>query len=126
MLFSIAVCNYILAPPVEEFSSPGYEYGKNYANNSYCRYHINVPDDKAIKISFHYMSLESSESCSKDWIRIYEGGILRRTFCSYKSRYLSWSSQESNVLMIFQSDSSNSSRGFYGSYSVVNKREFPT
>jgi len=115
------VCDYVLTPPMTTFSSPGYKYQTKYANNSYCRYHFKVPAGKTMKISFEYLSLQSSESCSKDSVKVYENSVLKATYCGFKKYGFSLSLHESEAVMIFQSDSSNSSYGFYGSYSILDQ-----
>ena len=78
-----------------------------------------------MKINFGYMSLQSSESCSKDSVKIYENAVMKGTYCGYKKYGFSLSLRENEAVMIFQSDSTNSSYGFYGSYSILDQRELP-
>ena len=116
----LLVCNYTLTPTSYRFSSPGYP--SSYPHNAYCEYHFKVPEDKAVRIYYQYFSLESSLSCAKDSVKLYENNILKATHCGYKS-YLSWNSKESQVLMTFKSDGSSASYGFYGYFSPISKRK---
>ena len=115
------VCNYTLTPPSYRFSSPGYP--SSYPNNAYCEYHFKIPQDKAVRIYYDHFSLESSSSCAKDSVKLFENNILKATYCGNKYS-LSWNSKESQVLMIFKSDASITSSGFYGSFSLRTKRKF--
>ena len=119
--FNISVCRYFIDAPPYKFSTPGYP--SNYPNNSHCEYHIKVPKDKAVKIHFGFFSLQSSDGCRNDSLKIYERGALKATFCGHKSSTV-WSSVESDVLLVFQSDSTTSSSGIYGYCQVVEKRKF--
>ena len=76
-----------------------------------------------MKIHFSQFSLESSQSCVKDSVSVYENGILNATFCGTKYSPSSWSSIGDVVLMTFQSDQSVVSKGFYGYYSVFTNRK---
>ena len=117
----LLVCNYTLTPPLYRFSSPGYP--SSYPHNAYCEYHFKVPQDKAVRIYYQYFSLEASSSCAKDSVKLYEKSIMKATYCGYISS-VSWHSKESQVLMIFKSDASITSSGFYGSFSLLTKRKF--
>ena len=116
----LLVCNYTLTPPSYQFSSPGYP--SSYPHNAYCEYHFIVPEDRAVRICYNQFSLESSSSCTYDSMKLYEKGILKATYCGYKSDF-SWNSKESQVLMTFKSDALATSYGFYGSFSLTSKRK---
>ena len=63
-----------------------------------------------------------SNGCQNDSLKIYERGSLKTTLCGEKSSTV-WSSVESEVLMIFKSDSSSSSSGIYGYFELIEKRK---
>ena len=117
---SFLVCNYTLTPTSNRFSSPGYP--NKYPNNAYCEYHFKVPEGRVVKIYSTYFSLESSAFCTKDSVNLYEKNILKARLCgSLPSR--TWISNETDVLMVFKSDASVTSNGFYGYFFAVIKRK---
>ena len=67
--------------------------------------------------------MESSESCTKDAVSLYENGNLSTTFCGVKSFSNPWKSVGDSVLLSFKSDHSHASAGFYGYFSIFTYRK---
>ena len=105
------------------FASPNYPL--NYPNNVYCEYHFKAPQNKAMQIVFAYFTLEQSQSCAKDSVKLYEKNILKQTFCGIQNTRR-WYSTESEVLMVFKTDASGTASGFFGVFSLTNKRKLHT
>ena len=102
------------------FTSPGYP--DQYPSNVSCRYHIQVPDGKIVRIHFEAFLLQTGIFCAKDSVQIYENNTLQETLCGYQPKTV-WESRESQVLMVFKSDGSITSRGFSGYITLADKRE---
>lgn len=121
-IYLFSVCNYTLSSTSTYFSSPGYPNG--YPPNTTCQYHFNVPENKVVALLFSRMFLKHSSSCVEDSIKIYYNNVLQRTLCGYNSN-LRWLSNNSDVLMVFKSDSAITSNSyyFYGYLMQYNKRK---
>ena len=115
------VCNYTLEAPAFNFTSPGYPNA--YPNGIFCQYRFKIALGQAVKIYFTEFSLESSESCAKDAVSLYENGNLSTVVCGLKSFSNPWMSVGDSVVMRFKSDRSHTSKGFYGYFSFFTYRK---
>lgn len=97
--------------PSTFFSSPGYPNA--YPNNITCEYHFKVPEGNKFLIQLAHLSLESSLSCTKDSIKIYENQTLQMTLCGNGTSG-PWFSKGNEAYAVFTSDLSVTSSGFYG------------
>ena len=118
----VPACKYNLKSPSYTFSSPGYP--SNYPSVTDCQYHFKVANGRSIRLSFNFISLQSSPSCREASIQIYESGTLKETICGASQASKTWLSTGNEVFMTFQANSTTSSKGFYGSFSPVLKRKF--
>ncbi|XP_065056204.1 cubilin-like isoform X2 [Rhopilema esculentum] len=112
------VCNYSLTETSTMFTSPGYP--DQYPSNVSCRYHIRVPDGKIVRIHFETFLLQAGIFCAEDSVKIYENNALQETLCGYQPKTV-WESKESQVLLVFKSDGSITSRGFSGYITLADK-----
>lgn len=76
-----------------------------------------------MQISMTRFNLEQSPSCAKDSVALYEGGsILQDKICG-SFWPPSWTSNGSEVLLIFQADGTKPSYGFTGYLSERKRRK---
>ena len=101
------------------FRSP--YYPQNYNNKAWCKWHIEVPWNSAILITFDDVSLESG-CCWCDFVNVWETlmngkTVLIGSVCSMTTPQLN--SSGNNVTVIFQSDASWSGKGFRARYQAI-------
>ncbi|XP_072010324.1 cubilin [Engystomops pustulosus] len=94
------------------FTSPNYP--NNYPTNSECVYTISAAVNKQIRLNFTSFTIESSTSCTKDYVEIRDGGYetspLLGRFCRERPPVII---SHSNKLWVkFRSDSSFTYKGF--------------
>ena len=70
------------------------------------------------------MTLQSSTSCVNDSLKIYDGGLLKKTYCGNYIYVLEYKSIESTVVLVFQSDATVTDRGFKVQYTTSVKRKY--
>ena len=103
------------------FRSP--YYPQNYNNKAWCKWHIEVPWNYAILITFDDVSLESS-CCWCDFVYVREtiNGItvLIDQVCDMTTPQLN--STGNNVTVIFRSDDTLSGKGFRARYQAIKIR----
>ena len=106
------------------FRSP--YYPQNYNNKAWCKWHIEVPWNYAILITFDDVSLESS-CCWCDFVYVREtiNGItvLIDQVCDMTTPQLN--STGNNVTVIFRSDDTLSGKGFRARYQAIKIRGKP-
>nr|XP_014352459.1 PREDICTED: embryonic protein UVS.2-like [Latimeria chalumnae] len=97
------------------------DYPSQYPKNSFCIWLIRLPKtSKLVRLDFFQFHIQSSSSCKKDYIKIYDGlTTAARVFldktCGKKELPRLMSS--SNVMLIeFASDAKVSKSGFAGTY----------
>ena len=103
------------------FRSP--YYPQNYSNKAWCKWHIEVPWNYAILITFDDVSLESG-CCLCDFVYVRETingtTVLIDQVCDMTTPQLN--SSGNNVTVIFRSDFSLSGRGFRARYQAIKIR----
>ncbi|XP_055914618.1 cubilin homolog isoform X2 [Eupeodes corollae] len=111
-------CGGILTADHGSISSPFYP--QNYANDVQCEWRISVNKGSTILMVFDDLSLESLLACAFDFIDIFDGSTPEKRkigrYCEKSNSPITLETTGSNALIRFQSDSSNSDRGFYISY----------
>ncbi|XP_077342767.1 scavenger receptor cysteine-rich domain-containing protein DMBT1-like isoform X3 [Lithobates pipiens] len=114
-------CGGVLTYPSGVFSSPFYP--GLYPNNALCIWEIRVLPGHTVDLSFLYMDLEYTSSCSYDSVTIYDGlplssSPLGKICSSVNSTFKS----SSNVMgVVFRTDSSVQRSGFQAFYSSSSK-----
>ncbi|KAM9316697.1 scavenger receptor cysteine-rich domain-containing protein DMBT1-like [Gastrophryne carolinensis] len=110
-------CGGVLSEPSGIFSSP--LYPGLYPDNAFCTWEIRVLPGHVVDLSFVYMDLEYTSSCSYDYVMIYDGLPLTTLplgkICSpINSTFTS----SSNVMgVVFRTDGSVRRTGFQAVYS---------
>ena len=103
------------------FRSP--YYPQNYNNKAWCKWHIEVPWNYAILITFDDVSLESG-CCRCDFVYVREtinGTTVHiGSVCDMTTPQLN--STGNNVTVIFRSDYSLSGKGFRARYQAIKIR----
>ena len=105
------------------FTSPGYP--SNYPGNSNCLWKIVAPDNYKIEIRFTSFSMERHDSCTYDYVRIYEGDSVdtfskRETFCGSSLPGSTTYSSTGNIMTAkFKSDGSEHFRGFRATVKAI-------
>lgn len=99
-------------------------YPQNYNNKALCKWHIKVPRNYAILISFEDVSLEWN-GCHFDFVNVQETftngtQVLIGSVCETST--LQIRSSGNNVTVIFSSDASLSGRGFKARYQAIKIR----
>ena len=97
-------------------------YPKNYPNNRICKSKIKVATGSRVQLSFTNIDIEPDPSCGYDSLSIYNGPdetapLLGRYCGTHAASALTSSSSE--VLIIFNSDLSNTGRGFQVTYNSI-------
>ncbi|XP_032593172.1 dorsal-ventral patterning protein tolloid [Drosophila grimshawi] len=98
-------------------------YGSiNYNHNMYCDWRIEADPDSSVKIKFLRFEVEYSERCDYDFLEVTEEGNAMNTihgrFCGKRKSLIIVSNSDS-LLLKFQTDESNSLRGFAISFMAV-------
>ncbi|XP_002073258.3 dorsal-ventral patterning protein tolloid [Drosophila willistoni] len=103
------------------YSHPRYG-SRNYKRNMYCDWRIQSDPDSSVKIKFLHFEIEYSERCDYDFLEITEEGYSMNTihgrFCG-KHKPPIIISKSDTLLLRFQTDESNSLRGFAISFMAV-------
>ena len=98
------------------FTSP--RYPKNYPNNALQNYIIKINQDGLIDINFEVFALESSSTCSYDYVKFYHvigsSRTLAATYCGEGPKKCNSATNE--VLVQFKSDGSSTRKGFFATY----------
>lgn len=101
---------------LQNFTSPGYPDG--YDNNLVCRYTISAPPTRTVMLNFTDLRLEDSTSCRYDSVKVYDGpsdtDALLGNYCGRTSVEVYSTTQ--TMLVIFASDASVTSAGFFATY----------
>ncbi|XP_055842375.1 cubilin homolog isoform X2 [Episyrphus balteatus] len=113
-------CGGVLASDHGSVASPFYP--QNYGNDVQCEWRISVSKGSTISLVIEDLSLESLLSCSFDFVEIFDGPTAEKRkigrYCEKtENTPMSIETTSSDALIRFQTDSSNSDRGFYISYS---------
>nr|XP_046226989.1 cubilin [Scatophagus argus] len=115
-------CGGYLASPMGMFGSPDPNLDGRYEPRMDCLWIIEMPVNRAINLTFNVFELESSSTCSYDYVKVYDGDSINfplvGTFCgnSIPSYFVS----SGNFLTIhFVTDNSVQRRGFNATYRVV-------
>eukprot|EP00112_Aurelia_sp_Birch-Aquarium-sp1_P021898 Seg6.5 transcript_id=Seg6.5/GoldUCD/mRNA.D3Y31 product=Ovochymase-1 protein_id=Seg6.5/GoldUCD/D3Y31 len=113
------VCRHSFTAASGSFSSPGYP--SNYPSNANCEYSITVQTGKAVKIVFSPFSVENGQGCTYDFVKIYEDGSLKESFCGVGSK--NFTAKKNSVKVVFRSDGSVSKSGFRAIYTTVDQAD---
>lgn len=91
-----------------QISSPGYP--RPYARGISCTWVVDNPQQDNLTVTVVHMDIESSLSCSSDYLSISIGGSSRR--CGKILRPISLTTVEKSVKISFLSDYKNQGNGF--------------
>ncbi|XP_073483588.1 scavenger receptor cysteine-rich domain-containing protein DMBT1 [Aquarana catesbeiana] len=115
-------CGGVLTYPSGVFSSPFYP--GPYPNNAFCIWEIRVLPGHTVDLSFLYMDLEYTSSCSYDSVTIYDGLPLSSSplgkICSSVNS-TSFKSSSNVMGVVFRTDGSVQRSGFQAFYSSSSK-----
>ena len=126
MLYSsyfVSACLWTLTTLKGTFSSP--YYPQNYNDMASCTWHINVPWNYTISLTFNDFSAER-RCCHCDYVEVWEihangSAVLNNKFCDQRKpdlfKPLNFSSN--NVTVVFHSDSTITGKGFQASYEAI-------
>ena len=106
---AILACIYTITPAHRYATSPGFP--NDYFNKLNCKYYMQFPENQVVNIKFSRFSVQSSESCSSDSVKLFEKDTLKATYCGTSAS--TWTSTQNNVRMIFTTDASVTSGGFF-------------
>ncbi|XP_061196173.1 dorsal-ventral patterning tolloid-like protein 1 [Saccostrea echinata] len=99
--------------------------GSRYHNNADCTWRIHAPVGKVIRLTSTYFNLEADDSCSYDYLNVYDGSNtnakLLGEFCGHRSINLVSSGQ--NLYLEFITDDSDVFRGFELSYRFIQRTD---
>lgn len=105
------------------FRSP--YYPRKYNNKASCTWHIIVPWNYTISLTFKDFSTEE-RCCTCDYVEVWEthkngSTVLMQQFCSHKKPLLSKPiySSSNNVTVAFYSDASENAKGFEAIYEAI-------
>ncbi|XP_070575402.1 scavenger receptor cysteine-rich domain-containing protein DMBT1-like [Ptychodera flava] len=95
-------------------SSPNYP--SNYGNNAICNYLVEVPTNYSILLTFNMFKTENG----RDYLHVYDGAdtntyVSNATFTG-SSIPSDFNSTGNQLYLVFESDSSDTSKGFYATY----------
>lgn len=100
-------------------------YPRKYNNKASCTWHIIVPWNYTISLTFKYFSTEE-HCCSCDYVEVWEthkngSTVLMQQFCDDKKPLLSKPiySSSNNVTVAFYSDASENAKGFEAIYEAI-------
>lgn len=107
------------------YSHPRYG-SRPYKRNMYCDWRIQADPESSVKIRFLHFEIEYSESCDYDFLEVTEEGYSMNTihgrFCGKHKPPIIVSNSDT-LLLRFQTDESNSLRGFAISFMAVDPPE---
>lgn len=99
-----------------------YDYPHQYPTSSHCSWAIKVPQYQIVKLTFKAFSLQYSENCTKDYLKVANSEYLLGslgTFCGNSVPHPVYSSTNEMYLK-FRSDFSITAMGFEAIYEAVN------
>lgn len=103
------------------YSHPRYG-SRPYKRNMYCDWRIEADPDSSVKIKFLHFELEYSDRCDYDYLEVTEEGNAMNTihgrYCGKRKPPIIVSNSDT-LLIKFQTDESNSLRGFAISFVAV-------
>ncbi|EDV30246.2 uncharacterized protein Dana_GF23044 [Drosophila ananassae] len=107
------------------YSHPRYG-SRPYKRNMYCDWRIQADPESSVKIRFLHFEIEYSERCDYDFLEVTEEGYSMNTihgrFCGKHKPPIIISNSDT-LLLRFQTDESNSLRGFAISFMAVDPPE---
>jgi hypothetical protein len=117
-----AACHLNMTSQSGTFSSPFYP--DLYSSEFDCRWQITRPLGHVIRLNIHSFELEYSQSCTKDYVTVYDGWsgntkILGIFFGDHFPLFLETTSN--NLIVVFKSDELGRGSGFRMSYTSHSK-----
>lgn len=115
-------CGDTLTSPSGSITSPGHP--NNYPHGVNCTWYIRVIPGNLIRLSFDSFNLEYHVDCNFDYVEVYDNGTVETgnkigRFCG-RSVPPSITSTDSELTLLFVSDSSLSTEGFSATYVSFN------
>jgi len=104
-----------------EFSSPGYDEGKEYYNSLKCDYTIEVPQGQTVQITFETFDVEPMSTYGRgcyDQVEIIDGTSVLGPFCGTTVPTVPVSSSN-QVVVRLTTDGSEGRKGFKATYTAV-------
>ena len=119
--FHPPACNQVHNSSSGFIKSPNFP--RNYPDNARCQYLIMYWDSaKRITLNFQQFSLEASDTCGYDFMKIFDGDSTSSTALGRANGYCgslkppTLTSTGNSILIVFSSDNSLSNSGFYITY----------
>ncbi|XP_069077871.1 embryonic protein UVS.2-like [Pleurodeles waltl] len=114
------VCGYTFTSSPGTVSSPNFP--NNYSNNMNCSFYIVAPDGYKVSLTFTSFDVEDDVNCYFDSLSIFNGAKLTSPlvdiYCGSKI-VPTVTSTRSSLLLQFQSDTSETLKGFQATYTFV-------
>lgn len=123
--FLNTACLWTLTALKGTFASPFYP--QDYYNKARCKWHITVPWNYTISLTFNDFRLERS-CCMCDHVEVWEtltngSEVLIESFCDAQNRrpdsFKPIRSRSNNMTVIFRSDHTVNAKGFAASYEAI-------
>ncbi|CAM9531973.1 unnamed protein product [Lampetra fluviatilis] len=112
--YSLAACGGTVVGQNGHVTSPNYSVGE-YPNNLNCEWHVEALTGHYLILTFTHMALQSSASCSQDYVEIREynsTGLLLGRFCGQDLPTVVMETSDSFAHVRFVTDSAGGSDGF--------------
>ncbi|XP_040184643.1 embryonic protein UVS.2-like [Rana temporaria] len=121
--YSTVSCGGTLVNSTGTVFSPGYEKQQNYPAYSDCIWTIIAPLGYKVQLAMVSFSLESSKTCSYDWLEIRDGvlsasPLVGPAYCG-NQKIQPITSTKNGLVLHFVSDYSGQSTGFMAYYSII-------
>ncbi|KAM6900418.1 cubilin [Xenentodon cancila] len=119
---AIEGCGDTLTSPSGTITSPGHP--NSYPHGANCTWYISVTPGNLIRLTFLSFNLEYHVNCNYDYVEVYDNGTVQTgnkigRYCG-RSVPPSISSSDSQMTVLFVSDSSLSTEGFSARYISIN------
>eukprot|EP00112_Aurelia_sp_Birch-Aquarium-sp1_P020506 Seg53.10 transcript_id=Seg53.10/GoldUCD/mRNA.D3Y31 product="Deleted in malignant brain tumors 1 protein" protein_id=Seg53.10/GoldUCD/D3Y31 len=114
-------CDKLMTSASGSFQSPNYP--SPYPNNATCIYRISLPGGTKINLIIEKIDLESSQNCTNDKLRIYDGMNTSATklarICNSSDNRREFKSSGNHLFLVFKSDSKVTKTGLKASYTTI-------
>ncbi|XP_028288640.1 cubilin [Parambassis ranga] len=119
---AIEGCGDTLTSPSGTITSPGHP--NNYPHGANCTWYINVSPGNLIRLTFDSFNMEYHSNCNFDYVEVYDNGTVETgnkigRYCG-RSVPPSITSTDSQLTLLFVSDTSLATEGFSARYVSIN------